>query len=257
MTVIRQAGESKLEQARRLVGPGFDARVNVAASERLISGAVALPLLAYGLGRRSIGGLAMAVAGGLLAYRAATGYCGAYHALGLDSAHEGHGVTDGIHKGVKVQKTVTVNRSPAECYRFWRQFENLPRFMTHLKSVRVVDSTHSRWEARAPLGKTVSWDAEIITDRPDELIAWKSVGDADVDNAGSVRFRPAPGNRGAEVTVEINYEPPGGRLGASIAWLLGEEPDIQVREDLRRFKQIMEAGEVPTTEGQPSGRSPA
>jgi uncharacterized membrane protein len=229
------------------------AGVNVGYVDRAASAAVGLPMVALGLRRWSTGGLAMAAVGGYLAYRAATGYCPLYDMLELDSAHDAHAITH-MHKGVFVKQSYTVNRSPEECYRFWRDFTNLPRFMTHLKSVRVLDDRRSRWEAKAPLGGSVSWDAEIINERPNELIAWRSVGEADVDNAGSVRFRPAPGDRGTEVTVEINYEAPGGRLGATIARLLGESPEVQVREDLRRFKQLLETGEIPTVAGQPSCR---
>ena len=260
MTVMQQQrrGESVPERARRLDEEQGYTNTNVAASERLISGVSGAALLAEGLrkGMGSAGGAALSAVGGLLLYRASTGYCGMYAALGLDSAHEGHALFGGhdVHQGVFVRKTFTINRTPEECYRFWRDFQNLPRFMTHLKSVSVVDATHSRWEARSPGGGTVAWDAEIINDRPNELISWKSVGDADIDNAGSVRFRPATGNRGTEVRVELMYQPPAGRLGAAIAWLLGEEPDFQVREDLRRFKQIMEAGETPTVHGQPACR---
>jgi uncharacterized membrane protein len=239
-----------VERARE--APGY-AGVNVGALERAISAAVGVPLVAIGLKRGTFGGLAAALFGGALVYRAVTAYSPLYDALELDSAHEGHAITH-LHKGVKVQKTFTVNRSPAECYRFWRDFQNLPRFMTHLKSVSVVDETRSRWEVKAPLGGTIAWEAEIINERPGELIAWKSVGDSDIYTAGSVRFRPAPGGRGTELTVELNYEPPGGRVGRTIAWLLGEEPEHQVREDLRHFKQVMEAGEIPTVEGQPSCR---
>ena len=243
-----------LERAR--AGPREEgyAGVNVGYTERALSGAVGLPLVALGVKRGGLGGIALAITGGFLAYRAATGYCHVYHALDLDSAHDAHAITE-LHKGVLVKQTFTVNRTPAECYTFWRDFQNLPRFMTHLKSVQVLDAKRSRWTAKAPLGASVAWDAEIINERPDELIAWQSIGESDVDNAGSVRFHPAPAGRGTEVTVELNYEPPGGRLGRSVAWLLGEEPDLQVREDLRRFKQIMETGEVPTVAGQPSGRS--
>lgn len=257
MTTLQRAGSGRvgavIERARR--GPWEEgyAGVNVGALERALSGAVGLPLVALGVKRRSPGGLALAVAGGYLAYRALTGRCRVYDALELDSAHDSHAITH-MHKGVLVKKTFTVNRAPAECYAFWRDFANLPRFMTHLLSVQVLDERRSRWTARTPLGGAVSWDAEVITDRPGELIAWRSVGDADVDNAGSVRFRPATGNRGTEVTVELNYEPPAGRLGRTVAWLLGEEPDHQVREDLRHFKQVMEAGEIPTVAGQPSCR---
>ena len=176
-----------------------------------------------------------------------------YDAFELDSAHDAHAITH-MHKGVLVKKSFTVNRPPEACYAYWRDFKNLPNFMTHLKSVETLDGGRTRWTAKAPVGASVSWVAEVINDKPNELIAWKSVEGADVDNAGSVRFRRAPGDRGTEVTVELNYEPPGGTLGRGIAWLLGEEPDHQVREDLRHFKQVMETGETPTVEGQPSCR---
>ncbi len=127
--------------------------------------------------------------------------------------------------------------------------------MLHLQSVTVKDLTHSRWVANAPAGRTVAWDAEIINDKENELIAWRSVGNADIDNAGSVHFTPAPGGRGTVVKVVLEYVPPAGQAGKLVAKLFGEEPDTQVREDLRHFKEIMEAGEIPTTEGQSSGRS--
>jgi len=127
--------------------------------------------------------------------------------------------------------------------------------MDHLKSVTVNDNVHSHWVANAPAGTSVEWDAVIINERENKLIAWRSVEDADIGNAGSVHFTPAPGGRGTEVKVVLEYDPPAGKAGAIIARLFGEEPDQQVREDLRHFKEIMEAGEIPTTEGQPSGRS--
>lgn len=230
-------------------------RINVAPSERVLSGIAGTAMVALGLKRGTFGGLALAVAGGFVLYRGVTGYCGLYDALNLDSAHEGHGVLRGMHKGVKVQHTLTINKPVAECFAFWRRLENLPRFMTHLKQVRELDHTRSHWEAKAPMGMSVSWEAEVINERPNELIAWKSVEGSQIDNAGSVRFRPATGGRGTEITVELNYEPPAGRLGRAVASLFGEEPEIQVREDLRGFKALMETGEVPTVEGQPSGRA--
>ena len=147
-------------------------------------------------------------------------------------------------RGIRVRKAITINRPPEEIYRFWRNFENLPVFMSHLESVRQLDDRHSYWKARAPLGATVEWTAEMVEDRPNELIAWRSVEDADVTNSGRVRFTPAPGGRGTEVQVELSYEPPAGVIGATIAKLFGEEPSQQVDGDLRRFKQVMEVGEV-------------
>lgn len=146
--------------------------------------------------------------------------------------------------GIEVREQITIGKPPEELYRFWRDFQNLPRFMEHLESVRVLDDRRSRWTARAPAGKTVEWEAEITTDVPNERISWRSVGEADVPNFGTVRFLRAPGDRGAEVQVELRYDPPGGKLGAVVAKLFGEEPSLQVKSDLRRLKQVMETGEV-------------
>ena len=139
---------------------------------------------------------------------------------------------------------ITINRPPDAVYRFWRQLENLPRFMSHLESVHVSGETQSHWVARAPIGGTVEWDAEITLDRPGEVIAWRSLPGADVEHSGSVHFERAPGDRGTEVKVAMVYNPPGGLVGIGFAKLSGEEPGEQIKGDLRRFKQVMEAGEV-------------
>lgn len=146
-----------------------------------------------------------------------------------------------VKRRIKVKKAITVNRSPKEAYSLWRNFENLPRFMAHLDSVRMMDGRRWYWRAKAPLGATVEWVAEITEDRPDELISWRSLEGADVANAGQVRFVSAPGG-GAEVHVELYYDPPGGVVGATFAKLFGEEPSAQVDGDLRRFKQLLEVG---------------
>lgn len=146
-------------------------------------------------------------------------------------------------RGAVVRKSITINRSPDEVYRFWRDFENLPRFMAHLKSVASVNG-RSHWQAKGPLGTTIEWDADVVEDRPNELITWRSVAGADVNNRGSVLFRPAPGGRGTEVVVELTYEPPAGAVGLAAAKLLGEEPAQQIAGDLRRLKQVLETGEV-------------
>ncbi len=150
---------------------------------------------------------------------------------------------------VQVEQVVTVNRSIAEVYGFWRDFANFPRFMAHLERVEVLDSRRSRWTATAPVGMTVGWDAEIVHDRDGEWLAWRSLPGSQVENSGSVRFAPAPGARGTEVRVQLEYVPPGGRIGRLVATLFGEEPRQQVREDLRRFKQLMETGEVALSDG--------
>jgi uncharacterized membrane protein len=158
---------------------------------------------------------------------------------------------DSIH----VTSSIVISRPAEEIYKFWRDFKNLPRVMKHLESVEVIDGTRSRWVAKGPAGKHVQWEAEMTEDRPNELIAWRSIESSTVENYGAVRFEPAPGGRGTIVYVELNYRPPGGLLAATIAKLLGEEPQIQLKDDLRRLKQIMEAGEIVTTEGQPAGRA--
>lgn len=159
-----------------------------------------------------------------------------------------------MNKPIKVEKTVTINKPAEELYRFWHNFENLPRFTRHLKNVKVYDDRRLHWITSAPLDSSVEWDAEIVDDRPNELIAWKSVAGADIDNAGSVQFKSAPGDRGTEVKVVTAYNPPAGAIGDAIATLFGENPKQQIGDDLARFKMLMEAGEIATNDGQPSGR---
>lgn len=153
------------------------------------------------------------------------------------------------HAGsIRVEQVITVNRPIDEVYQFWRAFQNFPRFMRHLESV-TVEGRRSHWRTKGPAGLTVEWDAEMIEDRPAEWIAWRSLEGADVPNSGSVRFRRAPGARGTELRVQMEYDPPAGRLGRGIAWLLGSDPERQIREDLRRCKQLLETGEIPLSEG--------
>jgi uncharacterized membrane protein len=141
-------------------------------------------------------------------------------------------------------KTIVVNRSPEEVYQFWRSFDQFPRFMRHLKQVSVRKDGSSHWKAYGPGGQLYEWDAEIAQDRPNELIAWRSLPGGDVQNEGSVRFERAPGGRGTLVRVNLRYAPPAGVAGATLAMLFGKEPGQEVQEDLRRFKQVIETGEV-------------
>jgi uncharacterized membrane protein len=146
-------------------------------------------------------------------------------------------------RGIRIRKAITIDRPRDEVYRFWRNFENLPRFMQHLERVRVLDARRSHWIARGPVGASVEWTAELIEDHPNELIVWRSVDGAAVPNTGSVQFTPAS-HGGTAVLVELRYQPPGGRLAALVAKLFGDEPDIQVGSDLHRLKQVLELGEV-------------
>ena len=154
-----------------------------------------------------------------------------------------------------VSVSLVIDRAPEDLYRYWREFSNFPSFMKHVISVKATDERHSHWAVTGPLGTTVEWDAEITEDRPNEMIAWRSVEGSDVDHSGQIRFEQAPGGRGTMVTVEMQYGPPGGTVGSAIAAWFGEDPHQSIKMDLRRFKQVMETGEVITTEGQPTGRA--
>jgi uncharacterized membrane protein len=164
-------------------------------------------------------------------------------------AHGRRGAANGRDRGVRVEQVVTINRSIDDVYRYWRDFSNLPTFMRHLEEVEVLDQRRSRWKAKAPAGMTVQWEAEIVQEQEGEWIAWRSLPGADVENSGSVRFSPAPGARGTELRVQLEYRPPAGRLGRGVAMLFGEEPRQQIREDLRRFKSLMESGEIALSDG--------
>ena len=154
---------------------------------------------------------------------------------------------------VRVKASTTVRRSPEELYSFWRDFTNLPRFMAHLEAVEAAPDGRSHWRATGPGGMKVDWDAEVVADRAGELIAWRTLPGAEVVHSGTVAFVAAPGDRGTEVHVDIEYAPPAGKAGSIIGKLFGEEPELQVRDDLRRFKQVMETGEVVRSEGTPEG----
>ncbi len=157
------------------------------------------------------------------------------------------------NRGVKVVRSCTVRKPAAELYQFWRSLENLTTVIKHPVDITALSDTESHWKVSAPGNTFVEWDAVIINDHPNELIAWRSKDGAEIPNAGTVRFEPAPGDEGTEVTVQLEYDPPGGKFAALVAKLTGEEPQQQVGEALRRFKALMEAGEIPTVEGQSAG----
>jgi uncharacterized membrane protein len=156
-------------------------------------------------------------------------------------------------KGKKVVKACTIGKSAPELYSFWRQFENMPKFTRCLFAVTQISNTQSHWVAKSPTGADLEWDAVVINEHPNELIAWESVPGSEFRNAGSVRFKPAPAGQGTEVTVSFEYVPPGGVLGEAVAKVYGEDPELMVEDDLYAFKALMETGEIPTIEGQPVG----
>jgi uncharacterized membrane protein len=229
-------------------------RTNLSSTERALSLVAGGALTIFGFDGRGPG-LWSSLLGGYLVYRAATGNCVAYQALGFSTSDSTalNSVIAAGH-GTKVEHTITVHKSAAEAYRFWRDFENLPRFMTHLIDVDTTTDGKSHWVARGPLGLQVEWDAELITDIPNQAISWKSLDGADVDNTGSVHFTELSHGRGTEVRVTLKYDPPAGKLGTAVAKLVGKSPEAQIKCDMRRFKQLLETGELPTTEGQPRGK---
>lgn len=216
--------------------------VNVGRRERWISAIAAAAVAAYALRRRRHRGLMLPIAGALLE-RAVSGRCAVNQMLGRNSAlDEPASPVTSVRRGegVRVDERIVLNRPRSEVYRFWRNLENLPRFMDHLESVTVLDEERSHWVAKGPAGSRVEWDAVIHNEIPNQLIAWRSLEGSEVDNAGSVHFSPTQ-NGDTEVRVVLRYDPPAGRMGAAVAWLFGEEPSKQVAEDLRRLKQVVEA----------------
>jgi uncharacterized membrane protein len=227
--------------------------INVGQTERWVSAVGGGALALYGLTRGSLGGIALALVGAALVQRGYSGHCNLYEAIGFStggdaSLRNSENVSVPAERGTKVEKSVTIDRPAAELYGFWRNFENLPRFMNHLESVQVTGGDRSHWVAKAPAGMTVEWDAEVYNEKENELIAWRTLEGSQVSSAGSVRFEPAP-DGGTVVRVSLKYDPPGGKLGSLVARLFGENPEQQIDEDLGRFKQLMETGGASATSG--------
>ena len=227
--------------------------VNVTMVERALSMFTGSALLFYGLRNRGMVPAVATLFGGGLVARGLTGHCLLYDTLGINTASEEE--RSPAKRAIRVEKTLTINAPADTLYRFWRNIENLPRFMHHLRSVQRLDDHRSHWIADGPAGTEVQWEAEIIREVENELISWQSIEPADVYHAGSVHFRPAPQGRGTEVKVVMRYTLPYASLGTMVATLFHKNPEQQIEEDLRRFKSLVEAGEVPTTAGQPTGSS--
>jgi uncharacterized membrane protein len=206
----------------------------------MVGGAV---LGLYGLARIRLSGVVLAALGGALVYRGLSGSCNLYRFLGVDRAGTLTGETVG-NRGVKIERDIMVSAAPDTLSRIWRDLDNLPRFMSHLERVEHLDNRRSRWTLKTPAGiPAIQWEAEIINDRPGELIAWQSVGGA-VDHAGTVRFDRAADGRSTRVRVELQYDPPGGEIAHVLARLFGHDAGAQIDHDLREFKRAVEAGEL-------------
>jgi len=208
---------------------------NVGDMERKISAIAGGVLVATTLFRRTPLSIPLLIGGGYLLYRGLSGNDVFYRALKINR------VSGESSNPIHVRHSEVIDRPVEEVYRYWRNLENLPLFMRHLDDVRAVDERRSHWVANAPLGAKVEWDAEIVKENRNNYLAWRSLPGADIQNRGRVDFKPARSGKGTEVRVEMEYRPPGGSVGAAVAKLLGEEPQVQIRDDLRRFKRIMEA----------------
>jgi uncharacterized membrane protein len=217
---------------------------NISEAEKWISLAAGVGLTIYGISRTRRGGWLLAALGGMLLERGATGHCRLYEAFNINTAGTGEDTRRALggSAGVHVDERVTINRPVEELYRFWRNLENLPRFMQHLESVERLTDTLSRWRAKGPAGTVVEWSAEIINEVPNQVIGWRSIEGSDVVSAGSVNF-DRQGSGQTKVRVRLQYSPPGGKAGAAVAKLFGRDAATEIRDDLRRFKQLVETGE--------------
>ena len=226
---------------------------NVGDTERLLSVLGGAGLALWGLQRGGLTGMAGMALGAVLGSRGVTGHCPIYGSMEGSDGERRIAEREGWKRASAVVRNITVDRPREEVYRLWRDFANLPRFMQHVERIDVLSPERSHWVVHAPGGTTVESDSILTEDRPNEVLAWRSADGADVRNTGRVEFREAAGGRGTEIRAVLAYEPPGGAIGRALATLLGEEPSLQARDDLRRFKQMVETGEVAT----PAMRSPS
>lgn len=220
---------------------------NVGDQERAVSLLAGFGSVLLGLRRGGSQCLLLGGLGGYLTYRGVTGHCPAYGWAGINSVRPGdQGLFERPSEPLRLSAGVTVGRTPEALYQTWRDFTYLPTFMEYISSVRPIGEGRTHWVAETPVGAQLEWDSEVIQDVPNERISWRSLEGADIGQRGEVRFRPAPGDRGTEVEVELEYALPGGRLGTAAGGLVNAITEELVREDLRRFKRLMESGEIPT-----------
>jgi len=229
-------------------GESEGSAVNVGRIERIVSAAAGGALIAYGIRRRSWLGSLLALGGGTLLLRGALGKSLLYKSLGINTARKA--MEENIPKEpFRIESAIRIARAPEEIFRFWRNFENLPRVMDHLRSVRNIDGRRSHWVAKAPAGMEFEWDAEITDERDNRIIAWRSLEGSEIRNEGTVLFEPAADGQATEVRVSLEYQQPGGKAGKAFAKLFGKDPERMIQKDLTRFKKLMETGE-PVPQGQ-------
>lgn len=216
-------------------------RVNVGESERWLSAVGGIGMAVYGLKTRGFMGLTLGAMGASLIYRGLTGHCSGYSMMGISTSEEEHPRAS-LDTGIKVEHSIFIAADQVTLFQYWRNLSNLPNVMRHIKSVTERDTKRSTWVAKGPMNMDVEWDAEIINERENELIAWRSLPGSTVQNAGSVRFTRDGGGAGTVVKISMLYHPPAGRLGKAISTIMGENPKKQIEEDLQRFKELAEEG---------------
>lgn len=233
-----------------------ETNVNIDADQRNLSLLAGALLLVAALSRRGWLGIGLGTLGGGLIYQGSTGVSLINRLLGQNQAvHDTRAAISVPHEqGKHIKDSITINRSAEDLYTFWRDFSNLPQVLFILNSVEVQEGMRSHWTLNGPIGMTIEWDTEIISDDPNNVIGWRSLENPYMNHAGSVRFRAAPANQGTEVLIEMEYLPVGGAVSVALMNLLGKSPEQQISAGLYRLKQLMELGEMATTEGQSSGR---
>jgi uncharacterized membrane protein len=224
--------------------PHYRHATNVHPAERWLSVLAGGALAAAGFRKRSAAGIALALAGVDLVRRGVTGHSFLYEAFGVRTAPRGQGASMSVpyELGVRIDQSIVIDRPPEEVYRFWRNLSNLPKFMRNIESVDEMEGKRSHWKMKTAGGRTVEWNAVIHNELANELIAWRSLPGSDVDSAGSVWFKPTPNGRGTEVRIEMQFNPPGGAVGATVVSWLGADPEKQMKEDLENLKQEIESG---------------
>ena len=227
--------------------------VNVGPVQRGVSALAGVALVAAGLRRPTLGGVALAGAGTSLLYRATTGYCHLFGALGIDTARDDDGGAPS--DAVEIRRSITIQRPRDEVYRRWRDPQSQPRVWSHFAELTNATEQGAHWRFEAPLGRTLGWDARVVDERPGELVAWEAAEGADLRNEGTVEFRDAPGDWGTEITLRVRFDPPAGLLGDAAARVLDDPPKLVLEKALRRFKSLVETGEIPSTDQNPSARN--
>ncbi len=237
---------------------GAVAEVNVGEVERIASAATGALLVTLGLRRSSLPGLVLALLGGDLIYRGISGRCHLYEAFGVNTADRPRPTAWSLRSAwageSQIRRAITISKPAEELYRSWRNPDILARVMAPIAKVTPAGERRQRWRMRMPLGRTIQWEAQIVEDQPGELMCWQSLEGAALPNRGEVRFQPAPANRGTEMTLHMRFDPPGGGLGHAAVKLFGIVPDMAAEKVLRRFKSLVETGEIATLERNPAAR---